>query len=185
MAKDTTANPVTGEIELPRKHAIPDVSAKYYEVAGFVCLLVALFLLLSLVSYDGLAKDGSTIPGGNLLGVAGEWTAYIALALFGFTAYLLNLFLWIAAASLFFSRIAARMRPKTVLGMIFIGLLSLFAFTLYYMNFKAVEGVVYWAYEWIYPYLQPLVRIGIGVWIAHHILDKKSDIRIQKSEIRN
>jgi S-DNA-T family DNA segregation ATPase FtsK/SpoIIIE len=123
MAKDTTAHPVTGEIELPKNQSTFETPAKWHEVVGFITLLVALFLLLSLISYDGLTKSGSPIPGENLLGVAGEWSAYIALTMFGFTAYLLDLFMWIGAASLFLSRIA-RVRPKMILGMFFIGLFS-------------------------------------------------------------
>jgi hypothetical protein len=69
------------------------------------------------------------------------------------------------------------------IGLIFIGILSLTAFTLYYMGFQSAEGIVYWSYQWIYPYLQPLVRIGIGVWIGLNIIRLRSDVSSQTSEV--
>lgn len=48
---------------------------------------------------------------------------------------------------------------------IFIGVLSLASFHRYYLGFDSLNGVVNWTYKWVYPYLQPLVRIAIGAWI--------------------
>lgn len=50
-------------------------------------------------------------------------------------------------------------------ALIFIGVLSLSSFLRYYIGMSFLSPPVNWAYEWIYPYLQPAVRLGIGVWI--------------------
>ena len=124
MSKDTTANPVTGEIALA--YDVPSFlerSKKWREVLGVLIALVALFVLLSLISYHGTAREGASMTGNNLVGIAGEWIAYVLWTLFGFAGYLLDGFLWIAALSLFFSS-SGRMRPKTILGMMTIGLFA-------------------------------------------------------------
>lgn len=54
-------------------------------------------------------------------------------------------------------------------SLIFIGILSLSSFLRYYMGFNSLNGIVNWSYEWIYSYLQPLVRIAIGIWIFKEI----------------
>lgn len=51
------------------------------------------------------------------------------------------------------------------MAMIFIGLLSLASFSRYYLGINAIDGVVNWIYQCIYPILQPLVRIATGIWI--------------------
>ena len=50
-------------------------------------------------------------------------------------------------------------------ALIFIGILSLASFGRYYLEMNFLNGIVNWTYRWIYPLLQPLVRIGIGIWI--------------------
>ncbi|MEL6659268.1 MAG: hypothetical protein AAFP77_04310 [Bacteroidota bacterium] len=50
-------------------------------------------------------------------------------------------------------------------ALVFIGLLSLAAFSRYYLGMNWLNWVVDSSYSYIYPYLQPLVRIGLGVWL--------------------
>jgi len=50
-------------------------------------------------------------------------------------------------------------------ALVFIGLLSLASFARYYMGATQLNAIANASYEWIYPYLQPLVRIAIGIWI--------------------
>ena len=52
------------------------------------------------------------------------------------------------------------------ISLVFIGILSLSSFIRYYLGVGVLNNIVNWCYEWIYSYLQPLVRIGIGVWIG-------------------
>jgi hypothetical protein len=54
-------------------------------------------------------------------------------------------------------------------ALIFIGVLSLASFARYYLGFSQLNTIVDGAYEWIYPYLQPLVRIAMGIWILREI----------------
>ena len=54
-------------------------------------------------------------------------------------------------------------------ALLFIGLLSLSSFARYYLGISSLNTIVNWSYEWIYPYLQPLVRIAIGIWILKQI----------------
>jgi hypothetical protein len=54
-------------------------------------------------------------------------------------------------------------------ALIFIGLLSLCSFGRYYLNLDFLNSIVDWSYTWIYSYLQPLVRIAIGLWIFDQI----------------
>lgn len=49
--------------------------------------------------------------------------------------------------------------------LLFIGLLSLCSFLRYYLGVVFLSPYVDAGYTWIYPYLQPLVRIGMGVWL--------------------
>ncbi len=55
------------------------------------------------------------------------------------------------------------------ISLTFIGILSLSSFLRYYLNMEFLSPYVNWTYTWIYPYLQPIVRIGIGVWIFKKI----------------
>ncbi len=55
------------------------------------------------------------------------------------------------------------------ISLIFIGILSLCSFLRYYLKMEFLSPYVDWSYSWIYPYLQPMVRIGIGVWILGKI----------------
>ncbi len=125
MAKDTTVNPLTGEIEIPGSIADFEVPARRHEVLGVVSAIGALFLLLSLVSYEN-PLNGNTMGTGNLVGIAGEWTAHFAFTLIGFTAYLLDGFLWMGAFCLFRARIG-RVHAKGVLGILFVVVLSAIA----------------------------------------------------------
>lgn len=50
-------------------------------------------------------------------------------------------------------------------ALVFIGVLSLASFSRYYLGFSFLNGIVNWSYEWIYSYLQPLVRVALGWWI--------------------
>jgi DNA segregation ATPase FtsK/SpoIIIE, S-DNA-T family len=127
MAKETTAHPVTGEVEVPRKlRKTAAAPSRRHEVLGVVTTLVALFLLLSLASYDGLDPDGIPVTGGNLIGMAGTWTAYFAFSLFGVASYLIDVFLWILASLMFLGR-TSRVGPASILGTFAIGFLSAIA----------------------------------------------------------
>ncbi len=55
------------------------------------------------------------------------------------------------------------------ISLIFIGILSLSSFARYYLGLKFLNEIVNWSYGWIYTYLQPLVRVGIGIWILNEI----------------
>ena len=50
-------------------------------------------------------------------------------------------------------------------SLLFIGILSLGSFVRYYLGVSSLNKPVNWLYEWIYSYLQPIVRIAIGIWI--------------------
>lgn len=52
---------------------------------------------------------------------------------------------------------------------IFIGLLSLSSFCRYYLGITFINDVVNWLYQWVYGYLQPVVRIAIGIWLIREI----------------
>jgi uncharacterized membrane protein YfcA len=58
------------------------------------------------------------------------------------------------------------------ISMLFIGILSLSSFIRYYAGVTGLDGIVDWTYAWVYPYLQPLVRVAIGVWILKEIKDR-------------
>ena len=51
------------------------------------------------------------------------------------------------------------------IALLFIGILSLSSFGRYYLGLDFLNAPVNWSYNYIYPYLQPLVRIAIGIWI--------------------
>ena len=55
------------------------------------------------------------------------------------------------------------------ISLIFIGMLSIASFMRYYLGVSSLNPIVDEAYKWIYPYLQPIVRIGIGFWILTEI----------------
>lgn len=50
-------------------------------------------------------------------------------------------------------------------ALVFIGLLSISSFGRYYLGLDFLSPAVDGAYTWIYPYLQPAVRIGLGLWL--------------------
>ncbi len=51
------------------------------------------------------------------------------------------------------------------ISLVFIGILSLCSFLRYYLGVTGLNEIVNWSYQWIYSYLQPAVRVAIGVWI--------------------
>ena len=55
------------------------------------------------------------------------------------------------------------------ISLIFIGILSLASFIRYYLGINSLSPIVDGCYKYIYPYLQPLVRIGLGIWILNEI----------------
>ncbi len=55
------------------------------------------------------------------------------------------------------------------LGLIFVGLLSLASFARYYLGLDVLSASVDWLYEWVYGFLQPLLRLAIGVWLLGSI----------------
>lgn len=55
------------------------------------------------------------------------------------------------------------------ISLIFIGILSLLSFLRYYVGLSFLNDIVDWAYTYIYTYLQPMVRIAIGVWVFKKI----------------
>jgi len=54
-------------------------------------------------------------------------------------------------------------------ALIFIGILSLSSFVRYYLGLGFLSPIVDLCYAWIYPYLQPSVRIAIGTWIFKEV----------------
>ncbi|WP_350287372.1 hypothetical protein [uncultured Croceitalea sp.] len=54
-------------------------------------------------------------------------------------------------------------------SLLFIGILSLCSFLRYYLAITALNKPVNWAYEWVYSYLQPIVRVAMGIWILQKI----------------
>ena len=58
------------------------------------------------------------------------------------------------------------------ISLIFIGILSLASFVRYYLGMSFLSPLVDGCYKHIYPYLQPLVRIGIGIWILKEIKNR-------------
>ncbi len=127
MAKETAVDPVTGEIEIPDIGLDFEAPARRHEVLGVITALAAFFLLLSLISYSGF-NQGNIIQTecNNIMGIAGEWTAYFIFTLIGLTAYLLNGFMWLAAAGLFRSRVG-NIRSQDVLGIILVVVFSAIA----------------------------------------------------------
>ena len=55
------------------------------------------------------------------------------------------------------------------LALVFIGVLSLCSFLRYYLGMSSLDGLVNWVYKYIYPYLQPLVRIAMGLWLLNEV----------------
>lgn len=74
------------------------------------------------------------------------------------------------------------LRREEVLGraigfsLIFIGCLSLASFLRYYLGLSFLNEPVNWLYQWVYPYLQPIVRIAIGVWIWQRVKPLHSNV---------
>ncbi|MEP1742935.1 MAG: hypothetical protein ABJI60_13840 [Kangiellaceae bacterium] len=68
-------------------------------------------------------------------------------------------------------------------ALIFIGVLSFASFLRYYMGITFLSPIVNWCYVWIYPYLQPLVRIAIGVWLFNHALDLSRQNQLNKKQV--
>lgn len=64
------------------------------------------------------------------------------------------------------------------ISLLFIGILSLGSFFRYYLGATDLTAIINWTYEWIYPYLQPLARIAIGIWILNSIKKIKGNQNI-------
>ncbi len=122
MSKETTANSVTGEMEMPDGCEI-EVPSRRHEVLGVIATLLALVVLLALISYDGLTPEGEPIAGGNIIGPAGMWIAHFSFTALGAAVFLLDLAIWIYAACLFVGR-AGRIRIKGAIGVLMIGFLA-------------------------------------------------------------
>ncbi|MEP3209702.1 MAG: hypothetical protein ABJN95_10955 [Maribacter sp.] len=60
------------------------------------------------------------------------------------------------------------------ISLLFIGILSLCSFLRYYLGIGALDTPVNWLYKWIYSYLQPMVRIAIGIWIFMHFKSERN-----------
>ena len=58
------------------------------------------------------------------------------------------------------------------ISLLFIGILSLASFIRYYLGIDSLSPAVNWSYNWIYPYLQPLVRVGLGIWILKEVKNR-------------
>ncbi len=56
-------------------------------------------------------------------------------------------------------------------SLVFIGILSVLSFIRYYLGADFLSPLVDWSYTWMYPYLQPIVRVAIGVLIFNKIKD--------------
>ena len=123
MSKETTANPVTGEIALPEGRGAIDVPSRKHEVLGILAFIGALVLLLAFCSYDGMIADGAPIPGGNMIGPFGMWVAHGAFAALGAAAYIVDVCLWVFGWMLFTGR-SDGVRLRSVLGVLGIVLLS-------------------------------------------------------------
>ena len=105
MAKETTVESAAGEMARPRKSTDEfEAPSKRHEMFGVCTALMALFLLLGLVSYEGTAAEGAAFGESNWMGMAGQWTSYFLFTLLGVTAYLLDAFLWVFSVSLFIPR---------------------------------------------------------------------------------
>jgi S-DNA-T family DNA segregation ATPase FtsK/SpoIIIE len=138
MAKDTTANRVTGEIEAPSGAAAIDIPSRKHEVLGILAFIAALVLVLAFGSYDGTTPDGGPVRAGNLIGPAGMWVAHGAFAAIGVAAYVVDVCLWIFGWMLFTGR-SDGVRFRSVLGTIAIVLLAaIFLHT--FMAGRAVLG---------------------------------------------
>jgi hypothetical protein len=70
-------------------------------------------------------------------------------------------------------------------SLLFIGLLSLCSFLRYYLGLDWLDAPVNFAYTWIYPYLQPTVRIAIGIWLLQEISIKYEEGVVEKNRIIN
>jgi S-DNA-T family DNA segregation ATPase FtsK/SpoIIIE len=123
MEKGTTVNPLTGDMEIPEDLRGVEAPTRRHEALAVVISLVALFLVLSLVSYSGSIESLKNGESGNIMGTAGEWTAHFVFALLGLTAYLLDGFLWVSAICLFSSRVG-RIKAQAVLGILFVVIFS-------------------------------------------------------------
>ncbi|NKB35962.1 MAG: hypothetical protein GKR93_02170 [Gammaproteobacteria bacterium] len=65
------------------------------------------------------------------------------------------------------------------IALVFIGVLSLCSFARYYLGLNELSEAVDWMYQWVYSFLQPLVRLAIAVWLIGSIrpLTLKESVR--------
>lgn len=62
------------------------------------------------------------------------------------------------------------------IAFILIGLLSASAFTSYYLGLGFLSAGVTWCYKWVYPCLQPLVRLALGVWLLKALKNESAGL---------
>lgn len=124
MAKESDIQTVAQEKERRNNQSSPfEAPSKKHEVFGVCIALWALFLLLGLISYDGVSAENGEFGATNWMGMAGQWTSYFLFTLVGVTAYLLDAFLWVFAFSLFIPK-PKNIRAMNMLGMLIIGIFS-------------------------------------------------------------
>jgi hypothetical protein len=63
-------------------------------------------------------------------------------------------------------------------SLIFIGVLSLGSFARFYLGLTQINEVVDWLYQQVYSYLQPAIRVVIGLWLLMK-LKKENSTRIE------
>ncbi|MFO8072642.1 MAG: DNA translocase FtsK 4TM domain-containing protein [Polyangia bacterium] len=126
MSKTRTDETTADNIEVPLELSADQAPSRRHEVLGVVVCLLALFLLLALVSYDGIDPDGAPIRGGNLVGPVGTWIAWGALALLGAATYLVDGFVWMLGVTLFTGKMGDA-RARNFLGPLVIGLMAAIA----------------------------------------------------------
>lgn len=123
MSKESCANAKIADLPLKKRGPKGEnVISKRHEIIAIITGIGALFMLLSLVSYQntGSVTHAATE---NLMGMAGQWTAHVLFTLIGLTAYLFNAFTWVTAGWLFVPR-PKSVRAKSILGLLIIALLG-------------------------------------------------------------
>ncbi|MBN2340690.1 MAG: DNA translocase FtsK 4TM domain-containing protein [Deltaproteobacteria bacterium] len=129
-----SANSVSEEFEVPDELEL-EVPSRWHEVLGVIVTSLALVMALALFSYDGLQENGSPVAGGNVVGPAGTWMAFVFFSAFGAAAYMVNLAMWVFAACLF-TGYAYKVSAKGVIGSLIIVVFSSIA-----MNSLLVDPV--------------------------------------------
>ncbi len=139
MSRESSAKSVTDEVEMPCELRDDEHPSKRHEVLGVLLGLIALFWLLSLISYDGLGQDDLPVDGENLVGVAGTWIAFFSIRLLGMSVYLIDVFLWMFAFDLFLGRQKSG-RAQGVLGILVAGVLCAILLHTLFLNREILGG---------------------------------------------